>query len=559
MILLPGLRSACCLSLAVVMLFVLGPSQARALQQNPVDLAAAGAPGSSAGNGKASQPANMPDPAEMRAKIDRLTRRVDELTRIVEILLARSEQSNRSVKVAGPEHSYASLPAQNGSAPVVDEVAAVAANPAQVEGGAIQAKPVAAESALMAIGPFRFGGDFRLRVDGILRPSFNSTTPGQPSLPHVQNVRARYRLRFNFDTDIHRAVSFHGQLATGPTNNPLTLDQDFAATITRHPLLINEAWVDVHPKKGIHLQGGRVQEVFADHLRFLFDDDITFNGFNQRFTHEFARPLAGFRRVELRGGQYILSNPNVAIVTPGNLGPAGAVVGSTGRAAQLFHQGFIFEQGLSAKTSQQFGADMQLYRNPNQIQFASTPLGVPIIIQDALGITLSGPVKGTGNATTTPGGAIYSARSFQVARLTYRVDYTGLRSGRRDFPVGFHLQVSRNVGTGQPERDALLAAVKIGKISDRFDHSFSYMFGIKGANAMISQLTDDDLGTSSGVNIRTHSLRFDLGLTRSIQVQSLFFFQNELRNSGQSPAFFVPLNAFTPRQYRFQEQIVFVF
>src|SRR5215510_1719377 len=79
------------------------------------------------------------------------------------------------------------------------------------------------------------------------------------------------------------------------------------------------------------------------------------------------------------------------------------------------------------------------------------------------------------------------------------------------------------------------------------------------ANAMISQTTDDDLGTNTGVNLRTHHLRFDLGLAPKVSLQSLFFIQNELRNSGDFPNFFVPLSASTPRQYRLQEQIVFSF
>ena len=105
----------------------------------------------------------------------------------------------------------------------------------------------------------------------------------------------------------------------------------------------------------------------------------------------------------------------------------------------------------------------------------------------------------------------------------------------------------------------MLAALQVGRATKRGDMAFMYLFTIKGANALISQLTDDDLGTGSGVNIRTHHFRFDLGLTRKITFQSLLFIQNELRNSGQFPNFFVPLNAFTPRQYRLQEQIVFNF
>jgi hypothetical protein len=139
------------------------------------------------------------------------------------------------------------------------------------------------------------------------------------------------------------------------------------------------------------------------------------------------------------------------------------------------------------------------------------------------------------------------------------VNWVGFKSGARVFPVTFNLQASRNVGIGLSERDAFLAALQIGKPTNRGDVAFLYVFSIKGANALISQLTDDDLGTGSGVNIRAHHFRFDYALSRKVTWQSLLYIQNEVRNSGQFPNFFVPLNAFTPRQYRVQEQIVFNF
>jgi len=89
--------------------------------------------------------------------------------------------------------------------------------------------------------------------------------------------------------------------------------------------------------------------------------------------------------------------------------------------------------------------------------------------------------------------------------------------------------------------------------------AFLYVFARKGANSIISEVTDDDLGTGSGVNIRTNHFRFDYGLAKKVTLQSLLYLQTELRNSGDFPNFFVPLNAFTPRQYRLQEQIVFSF
>ena len=422
---------------------------------------------------------------------------------------------------------------------------------------AIEERLKKVEDRVLKIGPFKFSGDFRLRADGIFRSA--SKAP-DPPLAHAQNVRARYRLRLNFDTDLYPNLSFHGQLATGPVNNPLTLDQDFSSTTVRHPFFLSEAWVDYHPKKSIQLQGGRVQEIFADNSRFLFDDDVRFNGFNEKYIWSPKNKPLDLSSIELRAGQYILSNPNVAIIASGSpLANAGQVVGTSGRSANLFHQGILLNQQLNKRWSDQFGGDVQLYRNPNQIALASTTDGLVLLIQPGIGIALSGPLPGTGTATTTSGGAIYTARSFKIARLTYRLNYAGFEAGGHAFPVTFNVQLARNTGTGLNERNALLAAAQVGRITKRGDTSFLYVFAIKGANSMISQVTDDDLGTITGVNIRTNHFRFEYGLAKKVTFQSLLFIQEELRNSGQFPKFFVPLGAFAPRMYRFQQQLAFSF
>jgi hypothetical protein len=310
----------------------------------------------------------------------------------------------------------------------------------------------------------------------------------------------------------------------------------------------------------MQFQAGRVQEIFADNSRFLFDDDIRFNGFNEKYNLTFKRNGLRVSSLEFRAGQYILSNPNVAIVTAGSpLAQAGAILGSTGRSSNLFHQGLLLNQKFNDRWSSQFGGDVQLYRNPNQIQLASTANGVALIVQNGLGLALSGPLSGTGNATTTSGGAIYTARNFQIARLTYRLNWAGFKTGGRTYPVAFNVQAARNVGVGIRERDAFLGSLQIGKVAGRGDMAFLYVFSNKGANSIISQVTDDDLGTGSGVNIRTNHFRFDYGIAKKVTLQSLLYVQTELRNSGDFPNFFVPLNAFTPRQYRLQEQIVFSF
>ena len=116
-----------------------------------------------------------------------------------------------------------------------------------------------------------------------------------------------------------------------------------------------------------------MQDVFADNSRFLFDDDIRFNGFNEKYVASFKPNGAYLSSLEFRAGQYILSTPNVAVIAPNSpLARAGEIVGTAGRSATLFHQGVLANQTFNKRWNSQFGGDIQLYRHPNQIQLAST-------------------------------------------------------------------------------------------------------------------------------------------------------------------------------------------
>jgi Putative porin len=499
---------------------------------------------------------------QQNEKIDQMLKLIQRQQQMIDSIDARTsrdQSKNPAVNLATSAAAASEKsPADVASQPTeIAEKASSAVSSAitQNQQPTIEERITRIEERVTRIGPVRLGGDFRLRFDGIFR---SATEPPEPAVQHAQLARMRFRFRLNLDTELNKVLSFHGQLATGPINNGLTIDQDFTATVARQPFFISEAWADFHPNKNVQLQGGRVVEVFADNSRFLFDDDVRFNGFNERFVLPFSK--GGNTNLELRAGQYFFSVPNVAVITPGSpLATAGAEIGTIGRSANLFHQGLLFNLKVGEHWTHQFGGDVQVFREPNQIQLASTANGVVLIVQPGLGLALSGPMSGTGNATTTPGGAIYTAEDFHVARLTYRLNHTGFKVGEHSYPIIFNAQVARNFGTDVNERDAMLTALQVGRTTKFGDMAFLYVFSIKGANSLISQLTDDDLGTGSGVNIRTHHLRWDFGLARNVTVQSLLFIQRELRNSGAFPNFFVPLNGFTPRQYRIQEQIVFTF
>ena len=472
------------------------------------------------------------------AKLDQLQKTITEQQHAIQALLDKLSAQPVVTSVKAVETS-STPPAAESQAPTVEE------RLAKVEGD------------VKKIGPIRLSGDLRLRFDGIFR---SATTPPAPPLEHVQNARVRYRFRLNLDADIYEKLKFHAQLATGPVNNSLSTNQDFASLGARPPFSISEIWIDYRPTKELQLQAGRVPNVFADNSRFLFDDDIRFNGFNERYTRSLKPNALRIANLDFRAGQYILTNPVVAVVQPNSpLARAGAVVGSTGRSANLFHQGLLVNQTFNERWSNQIGGDIQVYRQHNQIQLASTQEGLVLLVQPALGLALSAPLSGTGNSTTTPGGAIYTAPGFQVVRVTYRLNYAGFKYGDHDYPVQFNLQLARNVATGLNERDAMLTALQVGRITKRGDMLFQYVFAIKGANALISQFTDDDLGTNTGVNVRTHHFRFDYGISRRVTFQNLIYIQSSLRRSGQYPNFFVPLGDFAPTTYRWQPQLVFTF
>ena len=477
-------------------------------------------------------------------KLDQLQKTLEEQQLTIKALLEKLS-GQPTPEVAAAKENVPIAPTANTTAPVEPQTPTAEQRLDKLENQALK------------IGPVRVSGDFRLRAEGAFR---SATEPPDPPLDHLQTVRMRYRLRLNFDTELHPNLNFHAQLSTGPFNNPTSVNQDFGSLTVRAPISISEAWVDYKPTKSFQLQVGRVENIFADNSRFLFDNDIRFNGFNEKYVKTFEPNDTYVSSLELRAGQYILTNPNVAVIAPNSpLARAGAVIGSTGRSANLFHQGLLVNQTFNKRWSNQIGGDVQIYRNPNQIQLGSTQEGLVLLIQPGLGIALSGPLAGTGNATTTPGGAIYTAPGFQVARLTYRLNYAGFKRGDHTFPVIFNVQLARNVATGLNERDAMLAALQVGRVTKRADMGFLYLFTIKGANALISQVTDDNIGTGTGVNIRTHHLRFEYGISRKITFQSLLFIQNSLRRSGQYPNFFVPVGDFAPTQYRVQQQMIFTF
>ena len=235
------------------------------------------------------------------------------------------------------------------------------------------ATEVAKQTTPATVAGFRFSGDFRLRLDAAVRGASASSAG-------LQNIRGRYRLRINSDREVAPDVAFHMQLSTGAVNNGITFDQDFAGGVSRHPLFISEGYLDFHPSANVSIRAGKLEEVYTDNFRFLWDDDVRFNGFNERVRHG---------RGEFRGGQYFFVNPNVFSVTAASpLTLAGVQTGTIARASQMYHQGVSVDMPLNSVWRHQLTGDVQLYRNPNLIALTSNGAGVTATVNPGIGITV---------------------------------------------------------------------------------------------------------------------------------------------------------------------------
>ena len=304
---------------------------------------------------------------------------------------------------------------------------------------------------------FKFSGDFRLRSDNTFR-SANSVAGPQ------QNVRARYRLRLNVDKTLNDQTAVHLQLGSGTYNSPLTYDSDFNGSVARGAIFLSEAWGDFHPNKNFALRGGKMSEVFADNARFLIDDDVRLNGFQEIARSESSSGSLGKMTVEFRAGQYVFTNPNVQVLAASSAyaTDAGYTPGRKVPSTNMFDQGVVVTASPSDNWTHQFTLNFELWRNPNSIQLASLSSGYPLLASPYYGVTLTGGLGGAGNGTTTKGGAILTADSFHIGQIVYRLDYKGWKTHRQGFPVSLEFHVAKNFGADF-YGNALLGQISAGE------------------------------------------------------------------------------------------------
>lgn len=133
-----------------------------------------------------------------------------------------------------------------------------------------------------------------------------------------------------------------------------------------------------------------------------------------------------------------------------------------------------------------------------------------------------------------------------------------LRLLGRETPVIVDVQFSRNVGAPGPGTPGKLRASSDGCTDSAISAPcISTPSSTPTPSSRNSRMTTWAAGRGS--NVPVHAVRLDAGLARFLQIQNLFFFQNQRLPSDPGNGSFVPLPQHANMTFRYQGQVLFVF
>ena len=185
--------------------------------------------------------------------------------------------------------------------------------------------------------------------------------------------------------------------------------------------------------------------------------------------------------------------------------------------------------------------------------------GAPLFATSPIvGATLTGNLPETGNATTTAGGPVYFADGFEVVRGAFNLNYSGRMFMGHNYPFQLMFQATHNT-KASIENNGFMGGFAFGQTARLGDMQFQYQYFRKEANAFVSQFSDDDIGSGSGVNLKGHEIRVNFGLTRFLAWENRLYIQNGLTTNNPAINYFVPLQQGYHTQYRVHSQFIFTF
>ena len=127
-----------------------------------------------------------------------------------------------------------------------------------------------------------------------------------------------------------------------------------------------------------------------------------------------------------------------------------------------------------------------------------------------------------------------------------------------NYPFALFFQTTHNTGASF-DNNGYMAGWSLGQAARLGDVQLQYQYFYKPANGFVSQFTDDDIGTNTGVNLKGHEVRVNFGLTRFLAWENRLYIMNGVSRSDPTINFFVPLQQGYNTQFRLHSQFIFTF
>ncbi len=353
-----------------------------------------------------------------------------------------------------------------------------------------------ADGRFRQLGNFRFSGDFRYRYEPFLQ--------AQQTTRQRQRVRARLNLTGNITDELYGGFT----IASGTLDDPISTNQTLTNFFNRKTVGFDRFFIQWTPKwLNNHATFGLGKFVYP-WLRtgLTFDPDLNPEGLYARLNWEFKSEF--FKGISL-----------VAFHLP-FLERTGSTSSTTGVRADAL-DGFV--AGGQLQTRWKFGDRVTLGLHIAGINFVNADFiaqaHVPNPATASLASALVGNTPTTNSLRTNAAGQVvgYASRFLYLDTLAT----IGINTGHSRWPVNINLNFVNNtraqniiqnntaVPTGTAhnrERSAYLADFQFGRLNEKKDIQFGYIYTRIERDAVIGAFSESDM--RAGTNINQHRLNF---------------------------------------------------
>lgn len=339
------------------------------------------------------------------------------------------------------------------------------------------------------ITPF---GDVRVRNESFFRD-------GDPD-----RVRQRFRLRLGAKVAVNEESEVGFRLASGNPDDPISNNQTFTDVFTFKDIAISTGYLKVAPAKSVGtarpyltLMGGKFDVPFYVPSKLVWDGDLTPEGFYEAI-HAVSEKEGLVRLVQLNFGQWVFQEVSTR--------SDGAVFGFQGVAGLAPSDRVAVNLGVADYT----------FHKPSTIATARNG-NTSLVVTNNVRL---------GDGSVLGGRKIDPAKDGPIAAFVS--DFNELNAGADvtvntempRWPVKVFGDYVVNTEAEGSDDTGFVAGAGIGITKEPGDLNFVYAYERLETDAVVSTLTDSDLGRDGATNTKGHILQLNYVLMKGLQFTS---------------------------------------